>query len=457
MCAARVASLSAVALRGQVCSLGSSCSLRLGRGLDSRALLLASRNFGACSSWRGERCDSRRAVGDAFSGLGGEPRTAFLTCSSTELPPLRRRVFGAPGACVAPALLRRNWSPVSRASAVTAPQLQLQLRSFAAKSGKLRRQQQLAKKKGLVGRALRAAPPPKLRKRALEQYVTALRAGGGARAREVIENAALVQAKGGAQSSPAVLTSEEKNALLVRYLPEEADASKRLRKHNHKWLWRWMMRRDWKRCDACFEAMREREVELDEITFNLAVFGALLDPSKDDEAARQLVSDMQRDGRFHPTLLRIQSDFVESYFDLKELDAAPGKITLQKVAKTFWHISVSFKRRRVRELRSRLAAAAGEQRAALAADGLDEEDPMLLEEAADLMRLSGRGSSGATYGAAGASASLRGPGGALDEEEAERRRQNPRAPWRPAKMRGVYRGCGRRNQRSKQIHRNHVR
>lgn len=78
--------------------------------------------------------------------------------------------------------------------------------------------------------------------------------------------------------------------------------------------------------------------------------------------AWQHLEAMQGERKFHPSLLRMQQDFLESYFELKEVDAAPNWQNLQRTAHTFWHISVNFKRRRVKELRRRLAEAAAEQR-----------------------------------------------------------------------------------------------
>ena len=56
--------------------------------------------------------------------------------------------------------------------------------------------------------------------------------------------------------------------------------------------------------------------------------------------------DMEEDGRFHPALLRLQRGealigerflpgFLDSYFELKEVDATPNRWNLLKA----WHVS----------------------------------------------------------------------------------------------------------------------
>jgi len=210
--------------------------------------------------------------------------------------------------------------------------------------------------KGAAGRALRREPPPRLAKTALKHYVKVLQKHGGDAARRVTDNAAVVG------QEPGALTSEEKTALLQRYLPEEQEALKTLRKHGHKWLWRWIKRRDWKRFAACLEELRDRQVPFDEVTYTLSIFGILLNPRRDDALARQVLAEMAEEGKFHPSWLRFYEGFIDSYFELKEVDAAPNPWNLRKTAKTFWEVSVNFKRMRVKDLRGRLALAAGDMR-----------------------------------------------------------------------------------------------
>ena len=157
------------------------------------------------------------------------------------------------------------------------------------------------------------------------------------------------------------------------------------------------------------------------MTYNFALCGTLLNRKQDDELARQargvrqsmrqlrqVFMDMEEDGRFHPALLRLQRGealigerflpgFLDSYFELKEVDATPNRWNLLKawhvsckqviddlfkgvwlvprswhpirqVTRTFWQISVNFKRHRrasfgLMALRKRVA----ETRAGLAA------------------------------------------------------------------------------------------
>ena len=122
----------------------------------------------------------------------------------------------------------------------------------------------------------------------------------------------------------------------------------------HKWLWRFLRRRDFRRFEACLEALRSREIIFDEVTYNFALYGTLLNRKQDDELARQVATlsverhgrevfvDMEEDGRFHPALLRLQRGqarigesfplgFLDSYFELKEVDATPNRWNLLKV------------------------------------------------------------------------------------------------------------------------------
>ncbi|CAJ1352119.1 unnamed protein product, partial [Effrenium voratum] len=43
-----------------------------------------------------------------------------------------------------------------------------------------------------------------------------------------------------------------------------------------------------------------------------------------------VLQDMEEDGRFHPALLRLQRGFLDSFFELKEVDAAPNRKNLLK-------------------------------------------------------------------------------------------------------------------------------
>eukprot|EP00439_Symbiodinium_sp_Y106_P015794 s2464_g2.t1 len=98
----------------------------------------------------------------------------------------------------------------------------------------------------------------------------------------------------------------------------------------HKWLWRFLRRRDWRRFEVCLERLRERDIQFDEVTYNFAMYGLILHPKKDDELAHQVFDEMKDDGRFHPALLRMQQGFLDSYFELKEVDATPNRFNLLK-------------------------------------------------------------------------------------------------------------------------------
>ncbi|CAJ1407862.1 unnamed protein product [Effrenium voratum] len=98
----------------------------------------------------------------------------------------------------------------------------------------------------------------------------------------------------------------------------------------HKWLWRFLRRRDFKRFEATLEALRDRDIPFDEVTYNFAMYGILLHPRQVDELSREVLQDMEEDGRFHPALLRLQRGFLDSFFELKEVDAAPNRKNLLK-------------------------------------------------------------------------------------------------------------------------------
>mmetsp|Transcript_164008 Transcript_164008/g.521449 ORF Transcript_164008/g.521449 Transcript_164008/m.521449 type:complete len:347 (-) Transcript_164008:21-1061(-) len=217
--------------------------------------------------------------------------------------------------------------------------------------------------KGVVGRAFRQSAPPKLHQKATDHYVKVLRAHGSAEATRQLAEAKAVSIRQQEQRQDSLaLTSEEKTLLLWRYVPDESEALNTLRKQSHRWLWRFIKRNDWKRFDVCLEQLRTRDLAFDEVTYNLVLFGILLHRRKDDELVRQVYAEMVDERRFHPALLRLQGGFVESYFELKEVDAAPNPVNLVKCARTFWQISVNFKRQRIKELRTKLADAATRQR-----------------------------------------------------------------------------------------------
>eukprot|EP00435_Cladocopium_sp_Y103_P008182 s4999_g2.t1 len=86
---------------------------------------------------------------------------------------------------------------------------------------------------GVVKQAYLEQPPPKLPKQAVKSYVQDLKRHGAQKAK------AIVAQRQGQQDQnyvwmrdPFALTSEEKTRLLARYLPEEEDASKKLRKNS---------------------------------------------------------------------------------------------------------------------------------------------------------------------------------------------------------------------------------
>lgn len=208
----------------------------------------------------------------------------------------------------------------------------------------------------LVAKALKYHPPPKLQKTAHQHYEKTLSVDGHKMALRIVEE------RGATKKGPHELSSDEKTMLLYHHLPDQREVPQILRKKGHKWLWQWMKRREWKKYDACLEELRSRQIPFDEVTYNLAIFGVLLHPRRDDELARVVLNEMITDGKFHPVLIRLQENFLESYFELKELDAAPNRLNLRKTAQTLWHISVNFKRQRIFEFRQRLAEAAAARR-----------------------------------------------------------------------------------------------
>lgn len=266
--------------------------------------------------------------------------------------------------------------------------------------------------KGNVAKAFRSEKPPSLPARATDHFLRVLRDRGGH-----IEDG--TQRSGKARST--VLTSAERDRLLWAYVPDEQDRPRELRKSSHKWIWRYMKKRDWKRFDACLEDLRAHQLPYDEVTYNLVMFGVLLHPRRDDEAIRQVFSEMVEASRFHPALLRLQGGFIDSYFELKEVDAAPNPWNLLKAAKTFWQISVNFKRKRVKDVRAKLASVAEAQRRQLLG----------------VAQLEDMGSSG---GADELDAEM------SDGDMANRSRVKFPAK-RPRQMKGVHRGSGVPNRR----------
>lgn len=228
--------------------------------------------------------------------------------------------------------------------------------------------------KGALRHAFRRSSPPRLQQRATEHHLRILRTSEGKAAQRV---GRVPSALANKQRDAGALTSEERTRLLWRYVPDEAEAVNQLRKSTHKWLWRFMKRRDWRRFDSCIDELRTRRLQFDEVTYNLAMFGILLHPRHDDEVVRQVYAEMVDANRFHPTLLRLHGGFIDSYFELKEVDAAPNPWNLRKVAKTFWQISVNFKRQRIKEIRSKLSDAAARQRLHA---GVVHPDAELLED-----------------------------------------------------------------------------
>lgn len=308
---------------------------------------------------------------------------------------------------------RQHWCALGtpRSPAQSPPLLTVAARGVAT--------QKLKRPKGLVSKALQISPPPKLPKAGKEHYLKVLRANGQAAAKQIV-NAG--KAPHAATPGPWELTSEEKNLLMARYLPEEREEPQMLRRRVHKQVWRLMRKRDWKRLDGCFEQLRSRQVTFDEITYNMEIFAVLCNPRRDKEEALEALQRMAAEGKFNPVLLRLHSGFLDSYFDLCKVDAAPNPVNLGKLAMTFWHISKNFKRHRIKQLRAKLARAAGEQR-------------RRLQEAADAGELLEEGSED----------ELSDDG---DDEKRRKRLLGVRFPAKgPPKLRGIYRGSGVPRQR----------
>jgi len=161
---------------------------------------------------------------------------------------------------------------------------------------------------------------------------------------------------------------------MEKYLPEDKDASiADFRKKTHKVMWRMLKSRDFQSFFACMDKLNKQGVPFDEITYNFAIFGSLINPRIDDNAAREVLSNMVAEKRFDPSLLRLQAGFLESYFMLKEVDATPNSLNLQRVARTFWQVSVNFKHQRMKLIRAKLADAAAAQREQAASSLLLEQ------------------------------------------------------------------------------------
>lgn len=222
-----------------------------------------------------------------------------------------------------------------------------------------RREASKLKLRSRVARKFFEANPPKLQQKAKDHLVRRIKDYGnidGAHELTVRTEDAVKQ------KDPTILTSEEKTRLLWRYVPDEVEAVNTLRKSSHKWMWRYLKKGDWRRFDTCLEQISARGLVFDEITYNMAIFGALLHPKRDDAEARMFFTKMAEERRFNPALLRLQGGFVESYFELKEVEAEPNHLNLRKLARTFWEISRNFKRQRVKETRRKLAELASRQR-----------------------------------------------------------------------------------------------
>lgn len=275
--------------------------------------------------------------------------------------------------------------------------------------------------RGVVGKALKAAPPPKLPKSAMEQYVKSLRANGAEAARRIVETARDPSVASTISPGPWELTSEEKTQLMDRYLPEEQEQPQALRKRTHKAMWRLLKKRDWRRFDACFEELRSRQVAFDEVTYNLEIFGVLCNPRRDKQGALEVLERMTAEHKFNPVLLRLHSGFLDSYFELREVDAAPNPANLGKLVRTFWRISKNFKKHRIKDMRKKLAMAAGERR-------------RRLQEAADAGELLEEGSDDDLSDDS--------------DNESNRRSSDVRFPARgPPKLRGIHKGSGAPRQR----------
>merc|ERR1719272_2277783 len=96
-------------------------------------------------------------------------------------------------------------------------------------------------------------------------------------------------------TSPSGLTTEEKDTLLAKYFPDEARDVQKHRMVTHKWLWRWLQHRDWKKFEASLERLSEHGALWDEVTYNFAIFQALLRKPRgehDDAGALERASEL---------------------------------------------------------------------------------------------------------------------------------------------------------------------
>merc|ERR1719215_160365 len=152
------------------------------------------------------------------------------------------------------------WSAVCPGALSEMGALTVQSRNFGAEH-----QIQRLRLKGAVGRVFRQTNPPRLNKNATEHYLKKLRSRGGELARRQLAASKAAVPATTSQRQPA-LTSEQKTALLWRHVPDEAEAVNELRKSSHKWMWRYIKKRDWKRFDVCLEEMHNRGLIFDEVT-----------------------------------------------------------------------------------------------------------------------------------------------------------------------------------------------
>jgi hypothetical protein len=128
----------------------------------------------------------------------------------------------------------------------------------------------------------------------------------------------------------------------------------------HKWAWNALRRRKYSRFELLLDQLRTKAVPLDEVSFVLLSFNALLSRRRTDDDALLVVEELAQAPFAHPSFVRFLGGMVQSVAELRTVDAGPNDLNLIRATKTCWEVAYQFKTKRLQAFKDYVQEAAAQ-------------------------------------------------------------------------------------------------
>ncbi|AFZ79622.1 hypothetical protein BEWA_024710 [Theileria equi strain WA] len=127
----------------------------------------------------------------------------------------------------------------------------------------------------------------------------------------------------------------------------------RLKQTFYHRLWHALTGKKWDEFDNLLRRMRDQGLNHDEVTYTLKAHYYILNPRTPVENTYLVIEEMKK-ALMHPSIIRMNENIINSYFELEDISCEPPKSQWQNFTKLIWQTALKLNRQRRHDLKQQL-------------------------------------------------------------------------------------------------------